>query len=73
MIFDLLDVVVSAPYEDDGKGAIYLYLGGIQGIQLQPTNGYWQRISASSFPFIARGFGISISAADIDNNQYPGD
>lgn len=69
-------MVVGAPYEDD-RGAVYLYLGGPEGILLQPETGYWQRISASDLtvnrPLAGlRGFGISLAVADIDDNQYPG-
>ena len=69
-------MVVGAPYEND-RGAVYLYLGGPDGIQVQPTTVYWQRIAAADLhlppPLDAlRGFGISLSAADVDNNGYPG-
>lgn len=69
----LVDVVVGAPYED-GRGAVYLYLGGPEGLLLQPETGYWQRIAASDFPIPAglKGFGISLAASDIDDNRYPG-
>ncbi len=63
--------MVGAPYEEGG-GAIYLYLGGLHGVHYHPTNGYWQRIAASDFPFPLEGFGISISSADVDSNEYPG-
>ena len=71
--FDCLfvDFVVGAPYEEGG-GAIYLYLGGPHGVHYHPTNGYWQRIAASDFPFALEGFGISVSSADVDSNGYPG-
>ena len=63
--------MVGAPYEEGG-GAIYLYLGGPHGVHYHPTNGYWQRIAASDFPFVLEGFGISVSSADVDSNGYPG-
>lgn len=69
-----LDVVIGAPYEE-GNGAVYIYLGSSKGIRLHPTNGYYQRIAASDFvgSFLnLRGFGISLAAADFDNNGYPG-
>lgn len=68
----LTDVVIGAPYEDKG-GAIYIYLAGPNGFKYKPTTAYWQRILASEFSFSAplSGFGISISSADIDMNDYP--
>jgi len=68
------DVVIGAPYED-GKGAVYLYLGGPSGLISHPVTVYWQRIAAADFfhPLDAlAGFGISLNAADIDGNNYPG-
>lgn len=53
--------VVGAPYEDDGKGAIYVYSG------LAKT--FSQRIAASSR---MQGFGYGISGnLDVDDNGYP--
>ena len=69
-----LDVVIGAPYEED-RGAVYVYLGGAEGISVHPATVYWQRIAASDFPHpldALRGFGISLSAADVDDNGYPG-
>lgn len=67
------DVVIGAPYEND-RGAVYLYLGGMNDIRLHPETGYWQRIAAADFVFPLnnlRGFGISLVAADMDGNSYP--
>ena len=66
----LTDVVIGAPYEERG-GAIYIYLGGPVGFKYKTA--YWQRIGASdfSFPVPLSGFGISISSADVDMNDYP--
>ena len=69
-----VDVVIGAPYED-GKGAVYLYLGGPSGLIFHPATIYWQRIAASELahPLNAlSGFGISLNSADIDDNDYPG-
>lgn len=44
-------------------------------IRLHPETGYWQRIAAADFVFPLnnlRGFGISLVAADMDGNSYPG-
>lgn len=69
-----VDVVIGAPYEND-KGAVYLYLGGMNDIRLHPETGYWQRIAATDFVFPLhnlKGFGISLVAADMDGNSFPG-
>jgi hypothetical protein len=72
--FSLTDVVIGAPYEND-KGAVYIYLGGMYDIHRHPETGYWQRIAAADFVFPLnnlKGFGISLVAADMDGNSYPG-
>lgn len=69
-----VDVAIGAPYEND-KGAVYIYLGGRTDIQRHPVRTYWQRIAAADFvkPLDGlKGFGISIVAADMDGNEYPG-
>ena len=66
------DLLISAPFEDDG--AIYIYLGRHQGISLTPS----QRIQApkidphkfdESFTKPMFGFGLS-RGVDIDGNGY---
>lgn len=60
------DIVVGAPYEEDLKGAIYVYHGGDSWLTLA------QRISASQVSSDLHSFGWYISTAnDIDKNQYP--
>lgn len=74
IVLCFLDIAVGAPYEND-RGAVYIYLGGKDGVDYHPTTGYWQRISPNDFPSLPvglRGFGISISAGDVDRNHYPG-
>lgn len=62
-----VDIVVGAPYEEDLKGAIYVYHGGASRLTLA------QRISASQVSSDLHSFGWYISTADdIDKNQYPG-
>ncbi|XP_068247272.1 integrin alpha-PS3-like [Palaemon carinicauda] len=63
------DVAVGAPWEDDGKGAVYIYLGSIYGLR----NKFSQRLTPYDFPSHSlRGFGMSLSRGiDIDNNGYP--
>ncbi|KAF0295842.1 Integrin alpha-4 [Amphibalanus amphitrite] len=61
------DIAIGAPYEDDQRGAIYIYLGGAGG--LSPT--YSQRIGAAELSGELRGFGVSLShGLDMDNNRY---
>ena len=64
----MIDVVIGAPYED-GQGAVYVYLGGPFKLLFR------QRIAAADLhhPLDGlTGFGISLNAADIDDNGYPG-
>lgn len=67
-------MAIGAPYENE-KGAVYVYLGGLTGIKRHPFHTYWQKIAAADFvkPLDGmRGFGISMVAADVDSNEYPG-
>lgn len=58
-------MAIGAPFEDDGKGAVYIYFGTVNG--LHPT--FVQRIVAAG----SKGFGISISKGiDIDENSCNG-
>ncbi|XP_062600471.1 integrin alpha-4-like [Saccostrea cucullata] len=62
------DLVVGAPYEDDNKGAIYIFNGGSP--QIEAT--YSQQILASKLHTDLRGFGFSLSkhTIDVDSNTY---
>ncbi|CAG9765629.1 unnamed protein product [Ceutorhynchus assimilis] len=67
------DFAVSAPYEDEGKGAVYIYNGCSDGI----GDSFSQRLTASLFAnFITftertRGFGMGLSRGnDIDKNGH---
>ncbi|CAH1972497.1 unnamed protein product [Acanthoscelides obtectus] len=64
------DIAISAPFEDDGIGAVYIYRGGSKGIEIV----YSQRLSPSSFQGNSgnvRGFGLGISKGkDIDGNGH---
>lgn len=57
------DIAVGAPYEDNGRGAVYIYNGERNGLKFS------QKISASKVYSALQGFGVSLSnAADIDSN-----
>lgn len=65
----IVDVAISAPYEQ--AGAVYIYLGNIDGI----TEKYSQKIQPEDFmpQMSVRGFGVSISkGVDVDGNSYNG-
>ena len=63
------DLIVGAPYDgEDHAGAVYIYMGGEEGITKKPA----QRIAASEVGSNLRTFGWSISAGmDLDKNLYP--
>lgn len=65
--FVLKDVAISSPYEDNGKGSVYIYHGG-------PTElTFTQKIQAKDISNDLFSFGWYISAAyDIDRNNYSG-
>ena len=62
------DFAVGAPYEEGGRGAVYVFRGGSGDFVATAS----QRIAASELNGDLRGFGISISrGVDMDGNQYP--
>lgn len=65
-------MAISAPYEDDGVGAVYIYMGRDNGVQQT----FSQRLSPLSFPNVltgVRGFGMGLSRGnDLDNNGHNG-
>ena len=62
------DFAVGAPYEEDGRGAVYLFRGRPDDFDTTAS----QRIAASQLNNGLLGFGISISrGVDVDGNQYP--
>ncbi|KAK3924920.1 Integrin alpha-PS3, partial [Frankliniella fusca] len=61
------DVWVGAPYEDGGRGAVYLFLGSAAGLRTTAA----QRVSARNVHADLRSFGFSLAAsADVDDNGY---
>lgn len=65
----ILDIAVGAPYEDEGRGVVYIYNGSPTGLISKPS----QKISGQNIYDNLRGFGYSISnPADIDANHYNG-
>lgn len=63
------DITVGAPWENDAKGAVYIYMGSEMGLRQI----YAQRLSPADFPNLnLAGFGMAISRGiDIDSNEYP--
>ncbi|XP_043222781.1 integrin alpha-9-like [Amphibalanus amphitrite] len=62
------DFAVGAPYEEDGRGAVYVFRGGPGDFVTTAS----QRIAASELNADLRGFGISLSrGVDVDGNRYP--
>ncbi|XP_045768138.1 integrin alpha-9-like isoform X1 [Maniola jurtina] len=56
------DIAIGAPWEDEGKGAVYIYRGGKKGLNKQ----YDQRIVVAE----SKTFGYSISkGVDMDDNN----
>jgi len=64
------DVIVGAPFEDEGSGAAYVYHGCATGL----IDRYVQRLTPAVLHLPAlRGFAYSFaSRLDVDNNRYPG-
>jgi len=66
-ILHFIDVAIGAPYEADGKGAVYIYIGSSRRLILS------QKLNPEALNLGIRGFGYSLSGAvDIDENGYPG-
>ncbi|XP_033127709.1 integrin alpha-9-like isoform X2 [Anneissia japonica] len=62
------DVAIGAPYEDENRGAVYIYQTSYSGIRTQ----YSQRISGRQVDPFVKSFGSSISGkVDVDGNIYP--
>ncbi|XP_052248841.1 integrin alpha-4-like [Dreissena polymorpha] len=64
------DTAVGAPFEDEERGAVYVFNGYVNGLR----SAFSQRIAASDLPdgLGLRGFGISIAnAVDINGDKIP--
>lgn len=61
----LIDVAIGAPYENNNKGAVYIFNGYTDG--LWPI--YSQRILATDLHTGTSGFGIAISSGMNLNND----
>ncbi|XP_076349207.1 integrin alpha-PS1-like [Tachypleus tridentatus] len=68
------DLAIGAPYEENGRGAVYIHLGSAEGLTIKAV----QVIRPSDFPrkalFRTRltTFGYSLSGGlDMDSNSYP--
>lgn len=61
------DVIVGAPYENDGSGCIYVYNGNNRGLETT----YSQKINGESLDTGLKSFGISFTRlTDLDQNKY---
>ncbi|XP_050694208.1 integrin alpha-PS4-like [Eriocheir sinensis] len=62
------DVIVGAPWEDGGKGAVYIFMGSGDGLSWPHA----QHLTPEDFTPGLRGFGMAVSRGiDIDQNGYP--
>ncbi|KAL7301511.1 hypothetical protein TKK_0005947 [Trichogramma kaykai] len=63
------DLAVGAPYEDQGRGAVYVFNGGARGGLDRRAS---QRVAAADLSGAMRGFGASIGQPrDVDGDGYP--
>ena len=63
------DIAIGSPYEDDYKGAVYIYNGYKDGLY----HLFSQRIEAAQIDPGLRGFGISLSKpADLNSDRISG-
>ena len=64
------DVVIGAPFEDDDRGAIYVYCGRKD---FEETKTYCQKILAATIHTNLRGFGYSLAGdRDFNDDGHPG-
>lgn len=67
-VYYITDVAIGAPQEDEGVGAVYIYLGRSKG----PRQSYSQRISGRRFKKRLLSFGTHISQPVSNLSAYPG-
>ncbi|XP_076053792.1 integrin alpha-5-like isoform X2 [Oratosquilla oratoria] len=66
------DMAVGSPYEDGGRGAIYIFRGASQGLSSSPPQRVSPRGITHPWGTSLLGFGASLSRGlDIDGNGYP--
>lgn len=58
MFFSFPDVAIGAPYEEGGRGCIYIYQGYKTGLWNSPH--YTQRVCASQVAPLSKGFGFAL-------------
>lgn len=62
-------MAISAPFENDNTGTVYIFKGTSQGLQMEPC----QIIIGKDISPDILGFGITISKPiDMDDNGYEG-
>lgn len=67
----ITDIAIGAPHEDNG--AVYIYLGGPNGIISKPSQRLAAPYNANVAPFTSHMFGHGLSkGSDIDQNNYLG-
>lgn len=65
----VLDIIIGAPYEDDGRGSVYIYNGYYQGLWLKHS----LKILGRSVDKDTFGFGASLcNAMDINRDNING-
>ncbi|XP_053374637.1 integrin alpha-5-like isoform X2 [Mercenaria mercenaria] len=65
------DVAIGAPYENNGVGAIYIYLGNVDAGHVIKDL-FSQRIAGKDFDFGIKSFGWSLYGnEDVDDNSFP--
>lgn len=67
------DVVIGAPHDNYGRGAVYVYLGSSEGL----VDHFAQRLTPADLGFhgnaLVRNFGRSMTGrTDVDSNAYAG-
>lgn len=68
---NFVDIAIGAPHEDNG--AVYIYLGGPNGLISKPSQRLPAPYNGNVAPFTPHMFGHGLSkGSDIDQNNYLG-